>query len=366
MMFQRLRPKKLALCVMFILTFLIWFSGSFIPAYQHEAPILFELNFPGSAAAWQVDAPELTAVESGYLSIRGGPESVHKVSVNCPELSVPAKTKKIKISANVAFTEAGSIPGRTSVLGFWFIDDESTIINYHNISIMPGRYTDTLSSKVVEWPKAATGCAFGLIAHAGGPTITVTDGLVEAVSPNILYQASVALIAFILFLGSYYMICWALQQLTAFQILVTAILASVLIVGVVVSGSSLTKYIHPIYYGVMSLFGISGDDIAGNRTAFDWVFKLGHVIVFALIAFCVFIVRLRINAGLVWALAMLLLIAIASESVQLHVQGRGASLMDVMFDCMGIALGWILAAGMPLPEPKRRKRRHRRRRKRYA
>lgn len=331
--------KRLLLGYTLILTALVWASGLFIPSYNVESTILFESEFPGDAADWQAELPELISITSTAVAIRAYASSRHKLTYVCPELGEQTH-KTFRITADISLLEQGVTNASSSVLGFWFVDNEGVIVRYHNVGIMPGRYEQIAAAKTVEWPEGATGCVFGLIANAGGPSISITSGRVETVIPNLAYQIAILFIALLFLLYACFLIYLALQKLTFRQLILPVMLMALLVLGVTMTGPLLVKYIHPLFFGVLSILGIGVADVTGNRTAFDWVFKFGHVLVFMLLALCFFAVQRRIRAAQTWILSMLLLIAIASEGLQLHVPDRGASTIDVLINCVGIALAW--------------------------
>ena len=111
------------------------------------------------------------------------------------------------------------------------------------------------------------------------------------------------------------------------------------------TGPLLVKYIHPLFFALLSLLGIGAADVTGNRIVFDWIFKLGHVWVFMSLGLCFFALQMRLRAGLVWILSMLLMIAIASEGRSFMFQIALPVLLTFclfvcLFDCIGIVLAW--------------------------
>lgn len=77
------------------------------------------------------------------------------------------------------------------------------------------------------------------------------------------------------------------------------------------------------------------------------VSKLGHFVVFALLAFLLLLFA-RWRRGLS-AMALLLVLPIASEVLQLFIEGRTLALLDIKMDYLGVLLGVVAAAVIRYP-----------------
>jgi len=326
----------------FALTLSIWLTGHFIPQFNSVQSILGTDQFPGKAADWQAQNSEYFKHNPSSVILFANESARNKLTKKCPEVKVSNNKLKVRVSTNVKIIEEGKISGRNSVVGFWFINSQNKVDSYRNITFHPGRSRETIGFRVIDWPATAVGCKFGLITKAGGPTIELREASIEFVSDNQTYRFLIMALIVCLVLYVLYLIVVASRMLSFRQLLLPVAFIILLICGVMLASPFIAKYFHPPFLWIIESLQPIFWGVDKNRTALSWIFKLGHAVMFSFIAFCFFYLRKKINASRVTVLTMLVVLAAASEGLQLHLADRAASGSDFILDCLGILVGWSI------------------------
>jgi len=338
----RSRSNPRFLYFLILITAVVWVSGTLISPYKVHNKFMFATGFPGAVDTWIPEAPDYSLVTDTAAQLRAHPSITIKLVKDCPSGSERLTASEYKVSATGTLIETGSIPNSTAVVGFWFLGNDNSIVEYHNIHIQPGRYDTFSSHKVVSWPTAAVACVFGLISNVGGPTISVTDGSVDAVSANPVYKSALVAMGLLVLIFVLDVLYFAVRKLSVLQFLLPLVLVVSLVVGIALNGPLLVKYIHPILNWGMVLLSSMVGGVGENRMALAWIFKLGHGVLFFIISLCFFSIRMVLHTNHRIMLLSLLVLAVASEGLQLHINDRGASFIDILFDWAGVLAAWAL------------------------
>ncbi len=154
------------------------------------------------------------------------------------------------------------------------------------------------------------------------------------------------------------LLVWCVRRVGAASVLAGAAAVGVVLVGVSLSESAP----WPNSAWLLAELARPFPALAGVDSTL--VFKTGHFGAFLLVGAAVWTLRPRPAVGAAEAAAFVLMLALASESLQRHLVDRTASLRDVIIDLSGAACGVVLAAGvlwvvrrsMPADRSKRRAR----------
>ena len=338
------RPSThfLVLSIASILTLLVCLSGYYIPKHKFEHTVWGEHEFPGGPKYWRSRLPDGFDVKPSSVILYGDEAIQNSATYPCPIFAESAKEIGIKVAATAKLIKPGVDKSALSVVGFWFVNDNQSRISFGSVHISPGRLNEQSSFRVFYWPKTAVGCELVLIAHKGGPTIEISKVSIDSVSHNSIYQISSLIILLMLVCYIVYLLFLAFKTVSLVHFVLPTILISAMVGGAMLTGPFIVEHLHPTLIWITGYLEPLLGDMPGNRTLLGWLFKLGHLILFFLIALYFFSVRRYFNVSNTTILYMLLLLAVASEGLQLHLQDRGASVTDIAFDWSGIVLGWFV------------------------
>jgi len=104
------------------------------------------------------------------------------------------------------------------------------------------------------------------------------------------------------------------------------------VVGVSLTQSMMTEVVEYVSHSISGRF----ESVSSIKSAF--VLKLGHAFMFGVLCLFMLIIRQRLKLGVLDVVLFCLIFAFATESLQRHQYTRSAQFIDIVIDCLGIAL----------------------------
>ncbi len=324
-----------------ILTLLTWILGVAIPKH---VPISFQLpiaNFdePG---AWTIDGePDSVKFTDNGISVSVDSHINTFASFEFDRRSLGREVESgIRISGDVSYDISYNKNRRTLGGAIWLIEyaDEPKALR----QLFLHRYLNGRSG-TERWSKVAFpnqnaqkfGLKIGLGQNAG--TISLSNPSIQIVKTWppfqwIFYSVIIAWFMYWLRVGYHF-----IESGNGPLLCVPAVLSLIIGLGVLLPSDSLTFLLKPINIA-MHKYGLANP---------DWIpvgfsaGKLGHVLGFALFAFVALLMRKRFNLSVLQMTTAFLLLAIATEGLQLFLPDRSTRIVDVIFDGAGVLIGVV-------------------------
>lgn len=320
---------SIALWLTAVVGAVIWLTGLFIDPYLRVETLAFHKGYPAHVTNWTLlGKPDSLKFDSA-VTLSGG-DDVQRAFY---KVEVPIEKKKagVRVWVDMHMDNVGKDPSATSHVGLWFINNTGRFFSYQNMYVFPGRYSSTHAMKLIDWPQDAIAMAIGMIIKPGGPTITVRGMQVEAVEPNARYRVMVAAVSMLTGCWLILLMVYAIRCLTRKQLLTLGLILCALVAGTQITGDFL-QYANSVMRKLFLWFDLQ----PGVQTF--WVFKVGHVVAFLLLTAFLCSVHAQLRFHLWEVVVFAILLAIATEGVQLHLPDRSAGVEDIALNLLGISI----------------------------
>lgn len=332
------------LMAMIIMTAITWGVGLLDIQYKSEGSLAFDDGFPGALSDWTPagDPLNITLSEAAVRIERNSPERSYAMRTFPLPPAEELNSRYLRVRGQIAtLTQATPIePERVAAFMIWFQDEANEPINYLTVQALTGDFPKYRAERIVNVPDEARYFVTTLINRESDGAFELTDASVELVSTSTVYRLISPLIystwAVMLIIAMLWLVhngSWAIG------VTVTALLALTL-VGVLLPESVTTAHILPAYQKLASALSFQHTEPLGVA------YKIGHFIFFFALSLILMLNRHSLGLSAFAILAFMIVFALATEGLQLHLFSRSTRLLDIGIDLAGVILGWIIASAL--------------------
>jgi VanZ family protein len=335
---------KAFLAVMVVLTAVTWAVGLLDIQYKAVATLAFENGFPGELSDWKpAGDPENITVSANSVRIDRNTDKqsyAMRVFPLPPAQDLAGRHLRVRGTLKTLSRATPIDPKRVAAYMIWFQDENQETIQYLTVQALTGDFPDYRAERIVSVPDNARFFVTALINRDSNGAFELTDADVTLVSTTVLYSLiSPAVFAgwlTLLLVAMFWMIRSGSKKL---GLSVSALLL-LTFVGVLLPESITTLYLLPAYTKLSSILALENTEPMGH------LFKVGHFVFFFVLSNVLVLNRqtLRLSASLI--LSFMLVFALATEGLQLHLFDRSTRLSDIGIDLAGILSGWLIATSL--------------------
>ncbi len=335
------RKIHLFIASMVVVTLLTWTLGLLDIKYSLDSRFSFKDGFPGDTTLWHPAGDWANVdISDEAVSILRNTEgrSYAKRRFILPDITDPA-SKKLRIHGTLETLDRGADNGdeRGAAYMVWLEDDDGEVLKYLTIQELTGSQDAYEAERVISLPDSVKAFTLVLNSRDSADSFSLTDASAELISTTLLYRISsyflvICWIAIFLASGK-----WLYQNASRGLFVTGSLLVAGIVIGVMLPENMTIGIVNPVF-----------DAIASRIPSFDLdaaqsTYKVGHFVFFFFIALVLALnVRsLPLKPSLL--VVLLLLLAVASEGMQLHLFNRTTRLSDLGIDTAGIMLGWLTA-----------------------
>ncbi len=344
--------------LMAVVTAMTWALGLLDVKYKVESTAAFPNGFPGDTSLWQ-PAGDWSNVDIDDTQITVRRDTVNrsyaKRTFDLQE-EEGRSDFKLRIRGTIKTAEHVIDPAdeRGAAFMIWLEDDQGEVFRYLTVQEMKGAHDTYQAERIISIPDSVRSFTLVLNSRDSTSSFSLVDASVEMLSVTPLYRLGSALLLcswLILFAIS---AKWLVQHASPSLSMTAGFLVVCIIIGVMLPESATNGVVDPLF-----------DAIAGKFPAFanfdaKSLYKVGHFLFFCLITLVLIRNARSLSISKTTLIVLLLLLAVASEGMQLHLFNRTTRLSDLGIDAGGILLGWFLVTTF------KRKRRSRRVRSRTS
>lgn len=332
------------LALITVVTALTWALGLLDIQFSVKQDMAFANGFPGETAQWQ-PAGDWSNVDINEQAIsvfrHSDKRSFAKRTFQLPD-TFDHSSDKLRINGTVETLprELESDDVRGAAYMIWLQDEAGEVVRYLTVQELTGSKEVYDAERIVSVPEEVSGFALVLNSRDANHGFSLTDASVQIISttPHYLISSAVLVLVWLIIL----LICFKwFHEHASWPVFTTACLLIIgIIVGVMLPESMTLGFIDPL------LASVAEQLPALDFQSLKSTYKIGHFVFFLLIS-----LLLAFNAN-AWSLKpllllyLLILLAIASEGMQLHLFNRTTRLSDLGIDGAGILVGWLIGTLM--------------------
>jgi len=327
------------LIALVIATGLTWWIGLANTQYQNVSELAFVDGFPGDPANWiSSTSGDVTfnqrSIEIGpYLN---GPSHTWQI------VALPSSLKTDLVRTKALFTvvepDQSRPANRRASYMLSFADTNGNILRYQTIQLAQRSRGTIDIDRVVKMPDGTSQLYVAIIGKESIGSVRLADVQLHMVRLHPVYPVlATGLILFwsvILLWAGYHLA----RSLGVFTSVGLATLCALMALGITMSTSWSEAWIRPLVVAVAGLFV----DSPNPKAPLVGLYKFGHVGIFFFFTLLLLHVRRRLAVSSGYVLLVTLMLAIATEGVQLHFYERSSQLIDLAFDCAGIVLAAVI------------------------
>lgn len=330
--------------VVLLATVFSWVLGQDNYKYHFHSQIGFENGFPGDLDNWTRagDWANVDFTENGISVNRSTPnKSYAKYEVQIPS-DAQEKGLDLKVNGTVDIDliedQAESYKDDDGgSLMVWYRDATGEIIKYANVQEFNLNQANYSATKILAIPDAANSFEIVLNSRDSLNSMSLIDASIEMLQQTKLYKLGLtALLALWLLIG-FLGIRWLIQYGDTRLTLTLAALVVAIFIGVLLPEKFMSNQIDRRLINYFEISPSSRDGIL------EIVYKGGHFLFFFLVSLVVVINSHKLSIQHLSAVTLLVLLAVATEGMQLHLLGRTTRLLDLGVDVTGIVLAASLA-----------------------
>jgi VanZ family protein len=220
----------------------------------------------------------------------------------------------------------------------WFLDDKQETIQYLTVQALTGDFAHYRAERIVSIPDAARYFVTTLINRDSDGAFELTDARVTVVSTSLLYRVISPLI-FALWVGLLLAaMLWLLKNGGPQVGFPASVLLLLILTGVLLPESITTNHVLPAYQKVAALLSLQHAEPLGI------LYKVGHFLFFLALSFTLMLNRYRLRLSAPMVLTFMLVFALATEGLQLHLFNRSTRFLDIAIDLAGVLLAWLIVS----------------------
>lgn len=348
------RKIHLFIALMAVVTAMTWATGLLDFKYKVESNVAFQNGFPGDISLWE-RAGDWSNVDIGdtLITVRRDTEEQSYATrrFELPELE-SRSDYKLRVRGTIKTANYVKDPAGKQGAAFmiWLENDQGEFFRYLTVQEMKGAHDTYQAEKIISIPDAVRSFTLVLNSKESSSSYSLADASVEMISVTPLYRfASTLLICSWLLL---FVICakWLVKNASPVLSTTAAVLVVSIVIGVMLPESALDNIVDPVFGALASKFP------AFTQLDAKALYKIGHFLFFCVTSFVLMRNARTLPIKHTMLILLLLLLAVASEGMQLHLFNRTTRLSDLGIDASGILLGWLLASAFKKKRKSRRTR----------
>lgn len=336
-------PKNF-LAAMILLTAITWMVGLLDLQFKAEANIGFSTGFPGPISEWvPTGAVENITVTNDVISIdRHAPNRSYAMRTFALPAQAELKRKKLRIRGVIKTLAKASpvMANKTAAYMIWFQDENQDTFRYLNVQALTGDFSTYRAERVVNIPDRAHYFSIVLINRDSDGSFALTDASVTLVSTSLMHfittSAIFGLWATLLLIAT----VWVVRHGTWRLGVTICLLITLTFVGIWLPQSLNAKFVLPALKNFAAYLTLE------TTTPLGFVYKIGHFLFFFAATICLLISSRSLRLSTILVIGMMMVFAVATEGIQLHLFNRSTRLLDLGIDLSGVLLAWMVATGL--------------------
>lgn len=319
-----------------------WALGLSDTKYEQHDLIAFENGFPGDIDHWE-RAGDWSNVEFSDEKITVNRTtdntSYAKRAFALPE-SFSESNARLRVTGTVnteTYTEdISGNPG--AALMVWIEDASGEVIKYSTIADLAGQLDNFQAERIVSIPNDAVAVSLVLNSREATSSYSLTDASLNTIAVTSVYLEAITIliVAWIVLFG---VACfWMYKNLPTKIAIVALVLVAGTVIGVLMPENITDPYVKP-------LLEFLGQNVAPSGPKFaEFAYKIGHFVFFFFVALLFMQNAASLPISRFQLLLLMLLLAIATEGMQLHLFNRTTRLSDLAIDSSAIVVGWAVSS----------------------
>lgn len=327
------------------LTAFTWAIGLLDIQYKSETRLAFASGFPGDAKQWKLAGDP--------INITLTPESVRinrvseKHSYAMRQFPLPPEKdlldRQLRVRGDISTLKQASTRKVNEVAAYmiWFQDQNGKTIQYMTVQALTGDFSEYRAERIVTVPSGARSFYTVLINRDSDGSFELTNANVTLVKATLLYQLIRPVVFVLWFCLVLLAVSWLILKGGYKTGISIGIFLALTLIGVLMPESVTNNYIFPTYKKLTEALQLAHSEPLGIY------YKAGHFLFFFALSLMLIINRQQLRLS-VWIILLLMLIfAVATEGLQLHLYNRSTRLSDIGIDIAGIALAILFGLCLP-------------------
>lgn len=341
-----LRNIHAFILLLIAVTAMTWALGLLDLKYDSKATISFADGFPGDTSLWERAGDWSNIdIDAERITVRRDTDNRSYAKRTFPLTQEQRDSSyQLRIRGTIETLQHGQASGngRGAAYMIWLEDGDGEVVRYLTIQDLPGNSETYHAERIVSIPENVQAFTLVLNSRDSRNVFSLVDASVDLVSINLHYQILGMLLLGFWLLLLFLCASWLYRHGSKVLFATTLVLIIAIVIGVMLPESASSQYVAPLFDRINNLFPTVGYDLP------KITYKVGHFLFFFLIAFVLMLNSESLPISRLLILFLLLLLAIASEGMQLHLFNRTTRLFDVGVDLTGIVLAWLIAAAVTL------------------
>ncbi|MEE9321742.1 MAG: VanZ family protein [Granulosicoccus sp.] len=327
------------LALMLVATGFTWALGLSDMHYDSEGGIAFQNGFPGEQNLWlrHGEPANIHIDNSGVLLSRDvDAKSYAKWLIDLPSRTGNAElAKRLRITGKLQTIEQDQSDNSSASLMIWYLETPDAKPMLYQTVAVPDNSKAGIEldiETILSIPESASAAFLAFINRQSTGRYLLSDVQIDLVTTNARYkQLIVALVGlWLLLLGA--LLLWYWHRVGPwFGLTLLAVLASI-VTGVLLPESFTTGPMASIWAKMTS--ALPGD----SEQLLKITFKAGHFLFFFLAALLLLAKRISLGVNGLTIVVFFILLAVATEGMQLHLYNRSTRLTDLAIDLSGVLL----------------------------
>ena len=327
---------RIFLLALIALTGITWAVGLMDIQYKSETTLAFENGFPGDTAQWKLagDPDNLTlSPQSVKMARVSGNRSYAMREFPLPDAE-ELVDRHLRVRGVITTVKQASRTRIEDVAAYmiWFQDKDDETIQYTTVQTLTGDFPEYRAERIVSIPKEARAFITVLINRDSDGSFELTDANVTVVEKTLLYKL-ISPSVFILWIFLVLLaVIWLIMK-GGYKIgIAVGVFLTLTLIGILIPDSVTNNYIFPAYKKFAQILSL------GHSEPLGVYYKIGHFLFFFAVTLTLVINRQRLQLSIGLTVLLMLIFAIATEGLQLHLYNRSTRLSDIGIDVSGIVL----------------------------
>lgn len=322
------------------LTAITWAIGLLDIQYKSESTIAFNSGFPGNSEQWKLagDPTNITLSANSVTISRISEQQSYAMR----EFPLPPPDvlldRQLRVRGAITTLKQASSTTFDDVAAYmiWFQDQNNESIQYTTVQALTGDFAQYRAERIVSVPNEARSFVTVLINRKSDGAFELTDANVTVVETTLLYRIISPAVFFLWICLVLVAMVWLVIN-GGFRVgIAVGVLLSLTLIGILIPDSVTTHYIFPAYKQFAKLLSLDHSEPLGVY------YKIGHFLFFFAVSLVLILNRERLQLSVSIVILFMLVFAIATEGLQLHMFNRSTRLSDVGIDIFGIAVAALI------------------------
>lgn len=329
----------------FILAFIVstvltWLLGLSELKYQQQSLIGFETPFPGDLNQWQRAGDWSNIVfDDEKITINRLTDN-RSLAKRLFQLPQPLQHAEVKLRVQGAVkTETyieNSQDDKGAALMIWIQDDKEEVLKYYTVMNLTGERDTYAGERIVRLPETAAAVILVLNSRDTSSSFSLLDAKIETVTTTHAYYGFIACLLLLWMALAFFAGRWLLRNLSTKLALLAGSLITMIVAGVLLPDHLTTPFVDPLFKQLAQSWLPASYDNAEST------YKVGHFLFFFFITLLFMLNSQSLPITKAHVLVLMIILAVATEGMQLHLFNRSTRLFDIAIDCSGILLAWML------------------------